>query len=89
MLLQVKSREYKIRINKTVFDDLLKIIAHYQPFYPLPIPNSYCKYKVVARGGKNVFIHNVWTKHTHKIVGNLISQFDNFIFEFSFINKKG
>ena len=65
-LLQVKGREYDSRVNKTGFDDSIKIIAHYQPFSPLPIPNSYYKSGVVARGSKHVFVHNVWTEHTHK-----------------------
>ena len=85
----MKGREYEIWANITGFDDFVKIIAHYQPFSTLPIPNSYCKYGVVARGSKHVFVHNVWTKHTHNQIGNLISQFDNFTFEFSFINKEG
>ena len=87
--LQVKGREYEIWFNKTGFDDFIKRIAYYQPFSNFPIPNSYCKSGVVARGSKHVFVHNVWKKHTRKKIGNLISQFDKFIFKFSLVNKEG
>ena len=88
-LLQLKGIEYEIQVNKTGFEHFVKIITHYQPFYSLPIPNSYCKYRVVARSSKHIFVHIVWTKHTHKSIGNLISQFDHFVFVFSFMKKEG
>ena len=85
----MKGREYDIWVNKTGFDDFSQIIARYQPFSPFTIKNPYCKSGVVARGSKHFFVNNVWKKHTHEQIGNLIRQFDNFIVEFSFINKEG
>ena len=83
----MKEIEYYIRVNKIGFDDFVKIFAHYQPFSPLPITNSYCKSGVFPKGSKYASVHNVLKKDTHEQIGNLIIQFGNFIFDFDFHQK--